>query len=465
LLKEDTLHLTLRQYWGYNSFRLPQEEIITNILAAKDALIIMPTGGGKSVCFQLPAIISEGLTIVISPLIALMQDQVEGLQQRNIPAAFLNSSLLPQEYKAVLKGIRDNKYRLLYCAPEQLRSLRLLDTLQSIRTARIILDEAHCLSEWGHDFRPDYKKIAIQLKNLKAYPQVVALTATATEKTRSEIINILALKEPYISLSTFDRKNLFFGVKKFWTPLGKYLYLKKLLKGSGKALIYCSARTITEKMAARLAKNFSKQCSFYHAGLSAAARRQAQEDFKAGRTRYMFATTAFGMGIDIPDIDTVVYWNCPASIEEYYQGIGRAGRKEDIQAKSWLLYSAQDSKLQKSLLSEEIPSLSEIKKIIAALKKQESTNRVRERFSLSESMLNSLLLIFEEEDIMGGEINNVVLKSIRKRITGIIDFKLQRFQQLKKYITAKGCKRTLLLDYFSEKTEVENCGNCSNCIK
>jgi ATP-dependent DNA helicase RecQ len=459
------LHGTLKKYWNHDSFRHPQQEIITNILDGKDCLIILPTGGGKSVCFQLPAIISDGMTIVISPLIALMQDQVEGLKKKNIPAAFLNSSLLPQEYKSILREIKNKKFKLLYIAPEQLRSEKLLNILRDIKISRIILDEAHCLSEWGHDFRPDYRKIAIQLKKLEPYPQVVALTATATLKTREEIINILGLKNPYISISGFDRKNLFFGVKKFITPLGKYLALKKLLKNSEKALIYCSARNTTEKMAKRLIKNFSKETAFYHAGLSAPVRRQNQEDFKSGKIKYMFATTAFGMGIDISDIDLVVYWNCPSSVEEYYQGIGRAGRRDDIQAKSWILYSGQDSKLQKNLLSEEIPSVSIIKKIIFALKKPESLLRIKEHFSLNDSVLNSLILIFEAENILDMEIKQVNLKNIHKKVMAIFNNKLARFNQLKEFIKAKKCKRALLLNYFSEETEIENCGNCNSCLK
>ena len=457
-----TIHEVLKQYWGYDTFREPQEEIIKNILAGKDALIILATGGGKSLCFQLPAIISSGLTIVISPLIALMQDQVEGLKRKDIPAAFLNSTLLPGEYKNILKNI--SKYKLLYTSPEGLQSERLINTLKNEGISRVVLDEDHCLSEWGHDFRPDYKRIVSRLKNYGIVSQIVAFTATATKNTREEILRCLDIQEPFISVSTFDRKNLSFGAKKFYTPLGKFLYLKKLLSGSDKSLIYCSTRDMTEEVAARLAKKFGNITGYYHAGCSQEHRKKLQEEFRTGKIKYMCATTAFGMGIDIPDIDMVVYWNCPSSIEEYYQGIGRGGRDEKIQAKSWVLYGSFDIKAQKELLNEELPSVSAIKKILIALSKKESFNKIRDKFSVSESIINSIELIIEEAKLIS-DIDKKELQFLEKKLTQITAKKSIRFEVLKKYLSFEGCKRKYILNYFDEKGETNNCGNCSYCIK
>lgn len=444
----------LKKYWGYDTFREPQEEVIKSILQHKDCLILIPTGGGKSLTFQVPALLSEGLTIVISPLIALMEDQVNNLTEKGIKATFLNSSLLPSEYKARSKALLNNQYKLLYVSPEQLASKKLKGILAKLELSRIVLDEAHCLSEWGHDFRPDYKRILSNITELKDNFQIVALTATATERVKTELLTILKLKEPFISISSFDRKNIFIGTKFFFTQLGKYLTLKKLLKNSSKSLIYCSTRNETELMAKKMENKLKIPTGFYHAGLKANERKEIQEDFKTGKLKYLFATTAFGMGIDISDIDMVIYWNCPSSLEEYYQGIGRAGRNSKIEAKSWVLYSSKDTELQKNLIEQELPTLTEIKKVIELIKDEQSFFKIKSILKLNEAILNAIILLEEE----GRE-----AKEIFNALKDLSNSKMSRFKKLKKYLSCKSCKRKEVLDYFEEVQESNFCNNCSNC--
>lgn len=459
-----TLNDILKQYWNYDGFRHPQEEIIKNILEGKDVVALLKTGGGKSICFQLPAMMSEGLTIVISPLIALMQDQVENLQKRNIPAVFLNSSLLPQEFKSTLRALADNRFKLIFLSPEGLKSEKLLNILKKLNISRVVLDEAHCLSEWGHDFRPEYKRIATRLKSYGINAQIVAFTATATRNTLEEIIRCLALNNPYVSVSSFDRTNLFLGVKKFFTPLGKFITLKKIIQNSGKALIYCSTRDITESVASKLSKKFGNVTGFYHAGCSPNHRKQVQENFSKGKIKYLCATTAFGMGIDIPDIEKVIYWNCPGSIENYYQGIGRAGRIEALQAESWLLYLSRDISQQKRMLEEELPSNRDLHKIISLINNSESMLKIKEKYRLSDSIFNAIQLIIEEEHLSdpSGKRGTMIVK---KKLGEISERKADKFIQLIKYISYKGCKRKFLLNYFNEEFGQPFCGKCSSCLK
>ncbi|MBC7475989.1 MAG: ATP-dependent DNA helicase RecQ [Candidatus Sericytochromatia bacterium] len=457
---------TLKKYWGYDSFRENQEEIINNIILGKNSLIILSTGGGKSICFQLPALISDGLTIVISPLIALMEDQVRNLNNKGIDAMYLNSSLLPQESKKVLISIAENKYKIIYTSPEKFQSKKFLEIIKKIKISRIVFDEVHCLSEWGHDFRPDYKRIGKQIRELNLCNQIVAFTATATSRVRKEIIEILDLKDVFISISSFDRKNIFIGIKKFITPLGKYLFFKKVLSQSSKTLIYCSTRSITEFMSAKLSRKLKIKTGFYHAGCAGIERKNTQEDFKVGNISCLLATTAFGMGIDISDIDTVIYWNFPSSIEEYYQGIGRAGRNEEVQAKSWMLYNSSDIKLQNNLLSINLPTNNILKKVIRSILSLEKEKKIREKFNLSETIINAITLILESKDTFKEtEVDKNFIKVISQDLKKIFDNKKEKFKSLRKLASNKGCKRKYLLEYFGEIINQENCNNCSYCLK
>lgn len=444
----------LQKFWGYNSFRGNQKEIIENILFDKDVLAILPTGGGKSICYQLPALISDGVTVVISPLIALMQDQVDNLLKINISATFINSSLLPQEKSSILNGLIKNKYKLLYLAPESLNSNKIILTLKRIKISRVVIDEAHCISEWGHDFRPDYKRIINIFSKIEKRLPLVALTATANKETIEDIKKVLNLSNPFISISTFERENLYLGVKSFWTRFGKFNFLKKKILESNKILIYCSTREETKELSNKILKKLNIKSSFYHAGCSTNERKLKQEQFKNNEIKVLCATNAFGMGIDIPDIDTVIYFGFPSSIEDYYQGIGRAGRNPHIKAKSWVLYLNSDIKQQKNIILTKLPTLKELKLILKDLINDYDKKILKEKYKISESIINSIILLSEENQ----DSNKILekLNLLRKR-------KLEKFLSLKKFIFSKSCKKKNILEYFGEKFEYEKCNNCSIC--
>ena len=331
----------LRQYFGYETFREGQETLINDILGGKDVLGIMPTGAGKSVCFQIPATIMDGITLVVSPLISLMKDQVNALIQAGITAAFINSSLTEtQIYKAVLNA-RSGMYKLIYVAPERLLTADFLSFAQSdeIKISMLTVDEAHCISQWGQDFRPSYAKIPEFIAQLGERPVVSAFTATATPAVRKDIINLLGLKNPGVLVSGFDRQNLYFEVKK---PKNKYTALTEFLKDKKdrNGIIYCSTRAAVEEVCERL-NHDGYNATRYHAGLPDAERHRNQDDFLYDRVRIMTATNAFGMGIDKSNVSFVVHYNMPKDIESYYQEAGRAGRDGEP-ADCVLFYNGQD---------------------------------------------------------------------------------------------------------------------------
>ncbi|GIW23024.1 MAG: hypothetical protein KatS3mg068_2031 [Candidatus Sericytochromatia bacterium] len=436
----------LEKYWGYSNFRENQEEIIKSILDGKDVLALIKTGGGKSICFQLPALLKKGTCIVISPLISLMQDQVIYLNNKNIKSTFINSSILPNEYKKRLKSI--SEYKILYLSPEGIKSQKIISALKKIDISFIVFDEAHCISQWGKDFRPEYRNVINVLLKLNKKFNIIALTATANIECQKDIIKTLNLDNPHIVKSSFNRENIFIGVKKFWTNFGKYIFIKKLLKNSNKSIIYCSTRAETEY----LSKKIGKDSYYYHAGMSNEEREYIQEKFRNSEYKILFATTAFGMGIDIPNIDNVIYWNFPSSIEDYYQGIGRAGRDKNIKAKSFLLYTNEDIKNQFSLIKKDF-DIKNIKDILKLLKENISTNVISKKYNtiLVRRIMNLLEQGKSEDDIFPiicQEHNNKILN----------------FEKLKKFVKTKNCYRKELLKFFDEDFKI-NCNNCSNCYK
>jgi ATP-dependent DNA helicase RecQ len=320
---------SLREHFGFADFREGQREVITAILEGKDAVVVMPTGSGKSLCYQLPAMMFSGATLVVSPLIALMKDQVDALKARDLPATFINSSLPEQEQWARIAALRQGQFKLVYVAPERFRSNRFLDALKSVNVSLFAVDEAHCISTWGHDFRPDYLRLkgVIQALNLSGGgARTIALTATATPYVRSDIIQQLGLKAPQTFVSGFDRPNLTIDVVHTEKEREKIARIKRLAKThDGSGIIYASTRKAVEQVALQL-QGQGLRVSAYHAGMGDAVRVRAQEDFMAGRTQMIVATNAFGMGIDKPDIRFVAHYQIPGSIEAYYPEIGRAGR-------------------------------------------------------------------------------------------------------------------------------------------
>jgi ATP-dependent DNA helicase RecQ len=342
----------LKRYFGFASFRPLQREIIRATMEGRDVFALLPTGGGKSLCFQLPALMRPGLTVVVSPLIALMKDQVDALQAGGIAATFLNSSLGAAESRKRLRGLHQHEYRLLYAAPERLMLPGVLDDLQRWNVNLIAVDEAHCISEWGHDFRPEYRQLA-QLRETFPNTPMMALTATATTRVREDIVKLLRLREPRCFVASFNRPNLTYRVIAKAKPSAQALaFLRSHPRDSG--IIYCQSRKSTEKVAAQLTQH-DIPARPYHAGLTAGERSENQELFLRDEVRVICATIAFGLGINKPNVRFVMHYDLPKNIEGYYQETGRAGR-DGLPSECLLLFSAGDVAKQQFFIEEKSPA-------------------------------------------------------------------------------------------------------------
>ena len=397
----------LKHYFGHSAFRDGQEDIIDNILSGRDCLAVMPTGAGKSMCYQIPALMLEGLTVVISPLISLMKDQVEALIQSGVPAAYINSTLESYEYFAVLDGVRMGQYKLLYVAPERLCAESFLALCRELRISLVAVDEAHCVSHWGHDFRSSYLHITEFIAALPRRPVIAAFTATATDMVKRDIVEILQLNEPYSITTGFDRANLYFEVRR---PKSKDAELLDIIRKSsgGSSIVYCSTRKAVESVTDFLRQNGCSAMG-YHAGMADEQRRAAQEAFIYDRCNIIVATNAFGMGIDKSDVSLVVHYNMPKDPESYYQEAGRAGR-DGSPARCILLFQPRDIKIAEFLIERS----------------------------------------YEESELPADE-----AEQLRERDK-------RRLKQMANYCYTEKCLRKYMLGYFGENAPW-HCDNCSSC--
>lgn len=399
----------LKNVFGYTSFRAGQQEIVENLINGRDVLAVMPTGAGKSLCYQVPALKMKGITIVISPLISLMTDQVQNLIQCGVRAAYLNSSLTQRQYFKALDNALKYTYKIIYVAPERLMTDSFLAFSKSVDISLVAIDEAHCISQWGQDFRPSYLNIKDFISSLNKRPVVGAFTATATERVKKDIVKKLSLISPYTVTTGYDRKNLYFDVKRPDIKMDEVLKTVRNHKNES-GIIYCMSRRSVEELNYMLnSKGFSS--TRYHAGLDDEERHRNQNSFILGEKSIMVATNAFGMGIDKPDVRYVIHYNMPLSMEAYYQEAGRAGR-DGKPSQCIMLYSPQDYRTNEFLI-----------------------NLVDE---------NEALTSDEKEDIKAKD--------------------MYKLDKIRAYALSKRCYREYILNYFGERTNPD-CRYCGNCVK
>jgi len=401
----------LKEIFGHENFRRGQGEIVDSLTSGRDVLAIMPTGGGKSICYQIPALMADGVTFVISPLISLMKDQVQALIQNGVRAAYINSSLTVNQYYKVLDNMRAGVYKIIYIAPERLESDGFLQCCWDMNISLIAIDEAHCVSGWGQDFRPAYLGIAKFIDSLPRRPVVGAFTATATERVKNDIAELLRLEDPFEVTTGFDRPNLNFEVIPT-TKGGKPGELLRLMRERFRdkcGIVYCGTRALVEEVALLLKSN-GYDSRAYHAGMEDSQRHAAQDDFIYDRCTVMVATNAFGMGIDKSNVAFVIHYNMPKDVESYYQEAGRAGR-DGSDADCVLLWSDSDLVLNRFLIEK-------------------------------------------------GEGASGIAPEVQEQLKRL---EMDRLGKMADYCRTLGCLRAYLLRYFGEEPESENCGNCSNC--
>lgn len=477
------LQTSLNQYFGFSSFRPGQEHAIRSLINAKHTLAVMPTGSGKSLIFQLASLFLPGLTLVISPLIALMKDQVDGLERHGIAATFINSSIPASEQSLRLQGMSQGKYRIVYLAPERLRNSKFLEAVRGINISLLAVDEAHCISEWGHDFRPDYLHIA-KFREIIGDPVTVALTATATPQVQTDISKFLKLDQPTLIVNGFNRPNLTLTVRQVLNPKHRYRLLGEavLSNSEGATIIYTGTRRDAEEVAEFVQSVLGINARYYHAGLDNESRTEIQNEFIQRNLAVIVATNAFGMGIDRPDVRQVIHFNMPGSLEAYYQEAGRAGR-DGKPSRALLLYANQDRALQEYFIRNAMLPKTDILKIYNAFNSRNNQplaisvetlstttgmDEVKIKIGLSALELSGVIIhmgdegtrmIIRKNPWQDHQIEAAVERSTKQQM-----IRAKQLQSMVNYAESDQCRRRMILRYFGDKSyvAVEEC--CDNCL-
>jgi len=477
----------LEKYFGFREFREPQGEVISEILSGQDVFVVMPTGGGKSLCYQLPAILLDGVTVVVSPLIALMKDQVDALTSRGIPATLINSTLSVAEQQQRIRQMREGEFKLVYIAPERFRSRSFLQTLGQVTIGLFAIDEAHCMSQWGHDFRPDYFRLGNVLEEL-GQPQVAAFTATATPVVRTDIIRRLNLEDPALFVAGFARPNLRFVVTETQSESEKYNRLRELVRRHRTGIVYCATRKRVDQVTEEL-KSWGVPVVSYHGGIDDSAREEAQNRFTQNNCDVAVATNAFGMGIDRADLRFVVHFEIPGSLEAYYQEAGRAGRDGEP-AECELLFNYADTRIQDFFIDGSNPSLELIRNVYLLLREMANEQGEIERSihdlaarldqGSNEMAVHAAITILDRNgvidryDIPGKRIRGTrMLKRDLNAFQLPIDLAALRDKEIRdraklksivEYAYGRECRQKIILRYFGDNDFV-SCGACDRCSR
>ena len=476
----------LRTYFGFDELRPGQDEVVQAIMAGRDAMGIMPTGGGKSLCYQLPALCRPGLTVVVSPLIALMKDQVDALQARGIPAAAINSSLGAEEYRQVMQALRYGELKIVYVAPERFAQEGFMTLLRGLQISLLAVDEAHCLSQWGHDFRPDYLRLG-RVREALGYPQTVALTATATAHVREDILTTLQLKEPAVVISGFARDNLDFAITHCESRKAKFERIQQVVSRWKTGIIYCSTRKNVMLVFEELSSRHVNVVA-YHAGMTDEEREFSQNAFVSGRADVVVATNAFGMGIDRPDVRFVVHFEIPGSVEAFYQEAGRAGRDGNPSACE-LLFNHADLKTQEFFFEGSNPPITLIRSLYNFLRFESdptthelhiTVDAMAERMGkevnpMAVGTALSCLIhagAIQRFDVPGQltkgtrllkpELNFECLDIDRNSLEEKARRDHLKIEAMTRFAYSMGCRQQWILDYFGELNS-EPCGHCDVC--